>query len=82
MNSFLRSLFRRKASTPIQSKRKMSTQTSAILYAATVAIPSLSSARPEDEVTKNKSHHKGKHFDNPWESWGSVKPLPQHLDVD
>lgn len=47
----------------------MSAQTSAILYAATVAAPSLSTARPEDEFTKNKAHHKGKGFENPWESW-------------
>ncbi|ERF76227.1 hypothetical protein EPUS_04304 [Endocarpon pusillum Z07020] len=53
----------------------MSAQTSAILYAATVAAPSLSSARPEDELTKKKAHHKGKGFTNPWESWSSMGAL-------
>jgi hypothetical protein len=50
----------------------MSAQTSTVLYAATVASPSLSSTKPEDELTKNKKHHKGKHFDNPWDSWRSA----------
>jgi hypothetical protein len=83
MNSFWRSLFRRNPSriTRVLYKRTMSTaQTSAILYAATVATPSLSSARPEDEATKNKKHHVGKHFDNPWDSWRLASSLEARIN--
>jgi hypothetical protein len=73
MKSFFRTLFHRNPPriprARISPSRNMSAQTSAILYAATVADLSLSSTRPDDEFTKNKAHHKGNHFDNPWESW-------------
>ncbi|KAL9619939.1 MAG: hypothetical protein Q9160_005496 [Pyrenula sp. 1 TL-2023] len=55
----------------------MSSSTSAILYAATVATPSASSARPDDSLTKEKAHHRGQdgRFTNPWDSWTDPKPL-------
>ncbi|KKY17720.1 putative zn-dependent hydrolase oxidoreductase family [Phaeomoniella chlamydospora] len=48
----------------------MSSSTSAILYAATVAIPNIPSARPDDATTTLKAHHKkGGGFQNPWDSF-------------
>jgi len=42
----------------------------ALLYAASVALPSTSATRPEDEITKAKAWHlKNGRFDNPWPSW-------------
>lgn len=56
---------------PPQQHRNMSTHsTSALLYAATVAVPSIASTRPDDELTKAKAWHtKNGRFDNPWPSW-------------
>lgn len=46
------------------------TSTAALLYAATVATPSVASSRPEDEITKSKAWHTRKgRFNNPWPSW-------------
>ncbi|KAL2432189.1 Metal-dependent hydrolase lscR [Exophiala dermatitidis] len=44
--------------------------TAALLYAATIATPSLAATRPEDEITKTKAwHSKNGGFENPWPSW-------------
>ena len=43
---------------------------SALLYAATVASPSVASTKPDDDLTKNKAWHlKSGGFENPWDSW-------------
>lgn len=52
-----------------------SSSLAAVLYAATIAAPSLPGTRPDDESTQKKAHHvKGGGFDNPWPSWPSVSP--------
>jgi N-acyl-phosphatidylethanolamine-hydrolysing phospholipase D len=45
--------------------------TSALLYAATVAVPSVASEKPDDEITNSKAWHakSGHGFENPWPSW-------------
>ena len=73
MRSFFRAVFRRldQPTQRIPQTRNMSSSSlAAVLYAASIAAPSLPGARPEDEVTKTKAHHvKGGGFDNPWPSW-------------
>ena len=57
--------------------RQMSSSTSAILYAATVAVPKFPSARPDTETTTKKAHHKSSGgFENPWPSYKHV-PLSE-----
>ncbi|KIW80737.1 hypothetical protein Z517_07353 [Fonsecaea pedrosoi CBS 271.37] len=47
-----------------------SSSTAALLYAATIAIPSTASPKPDDEITKTKAWHvKSGGFQNPWPSW-------------
>lgn len=42
----------------------------ATLYAASVVVPSVGAARPDDEITKAKAWHAKKGgFENPWPSW-------------
>ena len=49
----------------------------ALAYAATINVPKVLSARPEDEKTASKAHHnKEKGFQNPWDSFTSFS-LPQ-----
>src|SRR5947209_6500721 len=72
MRSLFRALFRKldKPKQQIPQTRSMSSSLAAILYAASVAAPTIPGARPDDEVTKTKAHHvKGGGFDNPWPSW-------------
>src|SRR5271169_3256786 len=54
-----------------QPSREMSSSSAAaLLYAASVAVPSVAGARPDDELTKTKAHHvKGGGFNNTWPSW-------------
>jgi N-acyl-phosphatidylethanolamine-hydrolysing phospholipase D len=53
-----------------------SSGTSALLYAATVATPTTTPSRPEDEITKAKGWHvKSGGFDNPWPSWTPLVPF-------
>ncbi|KIX03507.1 uncharacterized protein Z518_07060 [Rhinocladiella mackenziei CBS 650.93] len=48
----------------------MASSSAALLYAATVATPSVASAKPDDEITKSKAWHvKSGGFNNPWPSW-------------
>ena len=51
------------------SSKMSSSNTSAILYAATVSAASVTGATPED--AKEKKHHlkDGSGFTNPWDSW-------------
>ncbi|ETI25450.1 hypothetical protein G647_02223 [Cladophialophora carrionii CBS 160.54] len=50
-----------------------SSSTAALVYAATVAVPSTASGRPDDEITKAKAwHSKSGGFDNPWPSWNML----------
>lgn len=79
MRSFLRSIFRRKPPKfhpipPPQPHRMMSVASApALLYAATVSLPYISTARPDDESTKTKDWHvKSGGFDNPWPSWQMI----------
>lgn len=80
MRSFLRLLFRRKAfntySPSQQAYRTMSSSSaSALLYAASISLPSTTGARPDDELTKSKAWHvKNGRFENPWPSWSSASP--------
>jgi L-ascorbate metabolism protein UlaG (beta-lactamase superfamily) len=47
-----------------------SSSLAAVLYAASIATPSMPGTRPDDESTKTKAHHvEGGGFDNPWPSW-------------
>ena len=84
MRSFFRLLFSKR--TPLKLHppppysytpfRTMSTSSAtALLYAATVAVPSTASSLPEDEVTKAKAwHSKSGGFNNPWPSWEMMGP--------
>ncbi|KIV80337.1 hypothetical protein PV11_07843 [Exophiala sideris] len=77
MRSFFRQLFSKRVAykihpppPPPQSRPIMSSSASALVYAATVAVPSIASTRPDDEITKTKKWHvKSGGFDNPWPSW-------------
>ncbi|EXJ88041.1 hypothetical protein A1O1_04968 [Capronia coronata CBS 617.96] len=78
MRTFLRQLFNKRAAFKVQPSppppapfRTMSSASvAATLYAATAAVPSVASPRPEDEVTKGKAWHvKSGGFQNPWPSW-------------
>lgn len=76
--SFLRKTLFRKAPRQHQTQpiRKMSSSTSAILYAATLASPTNPSARPDDPLTKEKAHHRQNgRFQNPWDSWKEMAPF-------
>jgi len=49
---------------------------SALLYGATISLPSTTGARPDDELTKTKAWHiKNGRFENPWPSWSSASPF-------
>ncbi|KAI1610465.1 beta-lactamase superfamily domain-containing protein [Exophiala viscosa] len=77
MRSFFRQLFAKRVAhkihpphPPPQSRPIMSSSASALIYGATVAVPSIASTRPDDEITKTKKWHvKSGGFDNPWPSW-------------
>ena len=80
MKSFLRFLFRSRRSidpSPIPFPRTMSTSSaSALLYAATIASPTTTAPRPDDEITKSKAWHvKSGGYDNPWPSWNMLPPF-------
>ena len=54
----------------------MSSGTSAILYAASLAVPNKASARPDDALTQAKAHHKKNGgFTNPWDSFTELAPF-------
>ena len=79
MRSFFRLLFRKRSHTiPIlvRQPRQMSTSSAAaLLYAATVSLPSTAGSRPDDEVTTSKKHHmKNGRYENPWPSWSMNGP--------
>jgi L-ascorbate metabolism protein UlaG (beta-lactamase superfamily) len=71
MRAFFRLLWGKSSTIvpPPSSRRTMSTSSTAILYAATVAAPTLSSSRPDDEITAKKSWHVKGGYENPWPSW-------------
>lgn len=81
MRSFFRSFFaftKRPASpthSPFYQPSRFRTMTSssstaALLYAASVAVPSTASPTPNDEITKSKAWHvPSGGFNNPWPSW-------------
>jgi N-acyl-phosphatidylethanolamine-hydrolysing phospholipase D len=75
MRPFFRLLFSKRVFVntpiPLRFQRTMtSSSTAALLYAATVAVPSTASTRPDDEITAAKAWHaKSGGFDNPWPSW-------------
>jgi N-acyl-phosphatidylethanolamine-hydrolysing phospholipase D len=78
MRSFLRALFRKHSAPKHQAPiRSMSTSSAAaLMYAASVAIPTAAAARPDDELTKTKAWHvKTGGFDNPWPSWNMHAPF-------
>ncbi|EED13665.1 Zn-dependent hydrolase/oxidoreductase family protein, putative [Talaromyces stipitatus ATCC 10500] len=78
MHPFIRRLFatwRRKNHTPRSfsfNQRKMSSSTSAILYALTVSASPTASI-PDDAASK--PHHGKGRFHNPWDSWVELAPL-------
>ncbi|KAL9114009.1 MAG: hypothetical protein Q9227_001780 [Pyrenula ochraceoflavens] len=54
----------------------MSSSTSAILYAASIAAPNTPSAKPDDKLSKEKAHHKKNGgFTNPWDSFSEMAPF-------
>ncbi len=79
MRSFFRLFSKRNASkaqafTPppfgVPFRTMTSTSTAALLYATTIAVPSVASTKPDDEITNAKAwHSKSGGFDNPWPSW-------------
>ena len=78
MRSFFRALFRKQPAQQYKGPihRMSTTGASALLYAASVALPSAAAARPDDEITRNKAWHvKGGGFDNPWPSWNMHSPF-------
>ena len=51
------------------SPRMASSNTSLSLYLATVSIPSIFGAKPENALDKKHHLQNGKGFRNPWDSW-------------
>lgn len=76
MRSFVRGLFRAFKNATYSPKRRFSKDLrmsnsgiSAVLYAATISVSSITNAVPEE--AKDKRHHlkDGNGFTNPWDSW-------------
>ncbi|KIW24030.1 uncharacterized protein PV07_09769 [Cladophialophora immunda] len=86
MRTFFRLFFSKRtpfkahtATHPPPWRTMTSSSTAALLYAATIAIPSTASPKPEDEITKTKAWHvKSGGFENPWPSW-QMHSLPTLL---